>query len=68
MWHCVPTTCILRETAEKNMAAWQCSTCIDCNCSGDSLTVKLISILFQKHGQDKKKDTCWQMALNFILN
>ena len=44
------------------MAAWKRSTRIDRSCCGGIITGRFVSLLIKKYQQDKKEDTCWQIA------
>ena len=47
------------------MAAWKRSTRIDRSCCGGIITRRFVSLLIKKYQQDKKEDTCWQIASRF---
>ena len=38
---------------------------IDCSCCGGIITGRFVSLLIKKYQQDKKQDSCWQIASRF---
>ena len=48
-----------------NMAAWKRSTRIYRSCCGGIITGRFVSLVIKKYQQDKKQDTCWQIAARF---
>ena len=49
------------------MAAWKCSTRIDCSCCGGIFTWRFVSLLIRKYS--RTKDNCWQNSFEiWILN
>ena len=47
------------------MAAWKRSTRIDRSCCGGIITGRFVSLLIKKYQQDKKQDSCSQIASTF---